>query len=158
MQNKYTHLDNCIREFNEYCKLVTQLNTCFKQLLFLYYYQIVPLFDFCIIAMLSLNGQFLISAVSGAVVINFLGGVCMLNICLSSLPRESHRSYSTVHSILCRHKLPISLKLKTVGVVEHLSGRVIGFYCYDLFPFTNYEIYLFCVNCVVNFILFMGLI
>ena len=83
--------------------------------------------------------------------------VFAVNYFLCSVGREAHKSYPFIKSILTRKRLRLMTKLKVISLFERLSGPLIGFYCYDLFPFTNYEFYLFCVNCVSNFILFMGL-
>ena len=152
------NLGENIKDFNKCCTHLNEINESFKNLLFIYYYLSVPIIDFGVITVMLVNGELYIEFVLIFVIILSVVMISVINKCLSGVARESHRSYSTVHSIICRHKLPISLKLKTVRLVERLSGRVIGFYCYDLFPFTNYEIYLFCVNCIMNFMLFMGLI
>ena len=83
--------------------------------------------------------------------------IFVVNYFLCSVGREAHKSFPLIKSILTRKQIGLMTKLKVISLAERLSGPLIGFYCYDLFPFTNYEFYLFCVNCVSNFILFMDL-
>ena len=66
--------------------------------------------------------------------------------------------YTFIISIIARKQFGSMTKLKVIPLAERLSGPILGIYCYDLFPFTNYEFYVFCVNCVLNFILLMGLL
>jgi hypothetical protein len=35
----------------------------------------------------------------------------------------------------------VQLRLKITSFIEKLCGPVIGYYCYNLFAFTNYEFY-----------------
>jgi len=80
-----------------------------------------------------------------------------VNYGLSSISREAHSLYKPFNSIFVRKPLNLQLKLKIKGHIETLSGPVIGIYCYDLFPFTNYEFYIFVINCISMFILILGI-
>ena len=87
---------------------------------------------------------------------------CFVFLCLSYtmslIPTSAVRPYQALNSIIARKSLDIKLKLKVCQLIEKLSGPVIGLYCYEFFPFTNYEVYLYVTNCVMNFILFMDLL
>ena len=39
----------------------------------------------------------------------------------------------------------IKLKWKVITLIERLAGPTIGIYCFNLFPFTNYEFYQYIV-------------
>jgi len=73
------------------------------------------------------------------------------------VPKEAHRPYVRLYSILARKPATTMLNLKVLGLIEKLSGPIIGIYCQDFFPFTNYEFYLYISNVVQNFILLIGL-
>jgi hypothetical protein len=60
--------------------------------------------------------------------------------------------FNTKIIILLQHRLKIS------AFIEKLCGPVIGYYCYDLFAFTNYEFYAFVAFVFFNYILLNGLI
>ncbi len=77
---------------------------------------------------------------------------------MSLIPTAAVRPYQALNSIIARKSLKLKLKLKVCQLIEKLSGPVIGLYCYEFFPFTSYEVYLYVTNCVSNFILFMGLL
>jgi hypothetical protein len=75
---------------------------------------------------------------------------------MSSIPKSAIKPYVKLNSLIARKRINLQIKLKIVDLNERLSGPIIGIYCFELFPFTNYEFYLFAANCVMNFILFMG--
>jgi len=79
-----------------------------------------------------------------------------INHCLSSIAEKSHSIYKPLNSRVVRNVLNLKLKLKIFSTIERISGPVIGLYCYELFPFTNYMFYLFVKNCVLFFILVMN--
>ena len=54
--------------------------------------------------------------------------------------------------------MSIKQRLKLLSFIEKLSGREIGFYCYDLFPMNNYEFYQYLYICGSNYFLFLSLI
>jgi len=92
--------------------------------------------------------------------IGTLIGIIMLflvNYSLYLVPKQAHWPYNKLNSIIERKPLPIILKLKVLGLIEKLSGPVIGIYCFDLFPYTNHEFYLYIGNCFQNFLLLNGL-
>ena len=43
--------------------------------------------------------------------------------------------------LLIKNRLTFRQRWKLLAFIEKLSGRPIGFYCYDLFPMNNYEFY-----------------
>jgi len=73
------------------------------------------------------------------------------------IPKEVHRPYNKLNTIIARNQTTTVLKLKVLGLIEKLSGPVIGIYCLDFFPFTRYEFYVYLVNCIKYFILLMDL-
>jgi hypothetical protein len=75
---------------------------------------------------------------------------------MASIPKSAIKPYVKLNSLIARKQINLQIKLKIVDLIERLSGPVIGIYCFELFPFTNYEFHLFAANCVKNFILFMG--
>jgi len=80
----------------------------------------------------------------------------LINYSLAVVPKEAHRSYNKLNSIIAR-KPAKPLNLAVLGLIEKLSGPVIGFYCLDLFPFTNFEFYLYIFNCIQYFMLLIRL-
>jgi len=99
------------------------------------YHRIVASF----IAVLALIGQFLI------------------NYSLFKIPKGAHRLYNKLNSIITRKPPARVSNWKVLGLIEKLSGPVIGIYFLDIFPITNYEYYLYISYCIQNFILLIGL-
>jgi len=81
----------------------------------------------------------------------------IFNYSMASVSKAAHRPYNKLYSIIVRKSITTTFKLKVLELIEKLSGPVIGIYCLDLFPFTNYEFYLYISNCAQNFILLIGL-
>ena len=133
------------------------INAWSKNILFVFYYLTVPLIDLDIIYLI-IEENILLRLISLIMLFVVISHLLVVNYFLCLVGREAHKSYPFINSVLTRKRLRLMTKLKVISLAERLSGPLIGFYCYDLFPFTNYEFYLFCVNCVSNFILFMGLL
>ena len=146
-----------LREHNECCRMTLAINAWLRNILFVFYYLIVPIIDLAIMNLI-IEKNILIRLNNIILIIVGVLNIFVVNYFLCSVGRVAHKSYPFIISMLSRKRLRLITKLKVISLAERLSGPLIGFYCYDLFPFTNYEFYLFCVNCVSNFILFMGLL
>ena len=137
--------------------MTMNINAWLSHLLLAYYYMIVPVISLSIMYILMERNLFfrlIIIILVFVVLINLF----YVNYLLSYVGRAAHNGYPFINSIIVRKQIGSMTKLKVISLAERLSGPVIGIYCYDLFPFTNYEFYVFCVNCVLNFILLMGLL
>ena len=141
---------NYIIDHDKACRLTFQANSYIKYHLLIYYYLIVPALDLAIICILSESNIYIRNCIIFIVLI-FIFNSYLMTFILSFIAREAHSSYSILNSMIARNRLPIRVRLKVLALIERLSGPVIGLYCYDLFPFTNYEFFLFVVNCVSNF-------
>jgi len=125
--------------------------------MFAYYYTIVPIIDLAIIEVIyekKLLFRLIFAFISIIITINLF----IVNTLLSIIVSESHNCQPFLYSLIARKRLSLKIKFKILSLIERLSGPVIGIYCYQLFPFTNYEFYLFLVNCVLNFTLFIRLV
>jgi len=81
----------------------------------------------------------------------------IFNYSMSLVSEAAHRPYNKLNSIIVRKSTSRVINLKVVSLTEKLSGPVIGIYCLDFFPFTNYEFLIYIINCVKYFILLIGL-
>ena len=151
-----TRLFDRLSEHNDCCRLINAINEWMKYLLFAYYYLIVPAIDLFILIIIREHSMILKLSIAGLAGLA-ISNLFILNYVLSSISSKAHSSYRLLNSLFVRKHLSLRLKLKILSLIEKLSGPVIGIYCYDLFPFTNYELYIFTVNCISNFILFYGL-
>ena len=77
---------------------------------------------------------------------------------MSSVGTLAHSCYPKLNSLIVRNNLNLHTKMKTSSLIERLCGPLIGIYCLDLFPVTNFEFYLFVVNCAKNLVLLIDLI
>ena len=146
-----------LREHDRCTRLTLDINSWMKDLLFPFYYLMVPGIDFAIMFVIY-ESNIVFRLVGGLLASLVVVNLFALSLLLSSVVTEAHKSYAFLNSMIVRKRLILRLKFKTLSLIERLSGPLIGIYCYDLFPFTNYEFYLFCVNCISNFFLFVGLL
>ena len=145
-----------LQEFDKSCRITNEINTWFRFIVLDYYYLIVPAIDLSLVYLFNETNQ--VYRLTVWFFLNlFIVQVFYLNYFLSEISRSAHSCYVNLNSLIAKYRFNRNLKLKVLNLIERLSGPVIGIYCYDLFPFTNYEFYLFVMNCVLNFILFMQL-
>ena len=73
----------------------------------------------------------------------------------AQVSRAAHQSYPLINSISVKHKNKLSIRdtFKVMSFIEKLSGPVIGFYCYQLFPMNSYEFYEYVVNAIKMYLL-----
>ncbi len=76
----------------------------------------------------------------------------------SSLSSAAHNITSNLYTFLFRNRVSIVYKLKICAFIEKLDGPIIGYYCYDLFAFTNYELYQYIAFFSSNYILMNDLL
>ena len=144
------------------CAIITsKINSWLRYIMCAYYYLMVPFIDLCVIVVIEESDIYL------SVLWLELGFIIIINLfivnyMLSLIARSAHYSYPLLNTCIARQNytqnvLSLKLRLKILALIERLSGPVIGIYCYDLFPYTNHEFYIFCANCVKNFILLYDL-
>jgi len=125
---------------------------------FIFYYSVIAGMDLLVI--LSVQEEVGTFNRTLAFMASIFGVIILMtiNYSISLIPKAAHQPYNKLFSIIVKKPTGLALKLKVSGLIEKLSGPTIGFYCFELFPFTNYEFYLYITNCVKNFILFMDLL
>ena len=128
----------------------------FFMILHKYYYTILPTLALGILVITHEN-SLLYKTILVLVVSIGIINILIFNYLLSSVGIAAHDCQPLLYSLIARNPLPLRMKFKTLSLIERLSGPLIGFYCYELFAFNNYEFYLFVVNCVSFFILFSNL-
>jgi hypothetical protein len=86
--------------------------------------------------------------------------VFIANYISSSLSSSAHDFTSDLYTFLTNKRIIILLqhRLKISTFIEKLCGPVIGYYCYDLFLFTNYEFFEYVSIVSSNYFLLNGLI
>jgi hypothetical protein len=80
---------------------------------------------------------------------------------ISRISIFAHNVSSDIHNFLLRkHTTKIQLinKLKISSFIEKLYGTFIGYYCFDLFPFTTFEFYQYMYFISGTYFLLNGLI
>ena len=147
-----------IKEHKYLQKLVGEMNQLFRVLIFVIYYMATFAFQLLIFMAhrkdSSLLGRF------GAIVIliAIFSAVFYTNVMNTWISGSAHKPYSTLYSIInSRINIRSNEKLKIMSFIESLSGPVIGFYCYDLFPMTNYQLYKYLCVSAINYFLIMTL-
>ncbi len=146
-----------VSDHNDCCVIVDQINKTVRSPLFSYYYLSMPWIDLQIILLMldtNIYSRILvIYSISLAMALLFI-----LNIPMSGITMSCKKLYNKLNSIIAKKRMVLSMKLKILNLIERLAGPETWIYCYELFPFTNYELYLYTANCVKFYFLFSSLI
>jgi len=151
-------LRHVLRDHNNCCGIIDLFNKNAKILNIIFYYCSVTFTDIILILALLDRTNTIARAITIYVTICTIFVITLPNYSMSMIPREVNSFYPKLNSLIVRSRLQLRMKLKVCSLIEKISGPVIGLYCFDFFPFTNYEFYIFSVNCTMSFILFMGLL
>ena len=156
MANKEWIIFLKILEHDKVTRITMITNDWLSKLMFAFYYMVIPSIDFAMIFIIYETSLFIRLITIFVTIVNtfFLFSTSYL---LSTIIFEAHKSYAVLYSLIFRNRLRLKIKFKILSLIERLAGPPIGIYCYDLFPYNNFEFYLFIVNCISNFILFMDL-
>jgi len=76
----------------------------------------------------------------------------------SSLCSAAHDFTGDLYSLLFRKWIPLQYKLKILTFIGRLCGPKIGFYCYNLFAFTNQAFYEYIAILFTNYLLLNALL
>jgi len=107
----------------------------------LFYYPGVAFIDISLILVIMGKTNEIVRALAIFVSIITIFVMTIPNYSMSMIPREIKSLYPKLNSLIVRGRLHLRVKLKICSLTERISGSVIGLYCFDFFPFTNYEFY-----------------
>jgi len=150
-------LKYALLEHDRCCVMIYRMNGNLRFLTWIFYYLSIPAIDLLVILSIHKEIDITNRSLVGITVIIGVFALSILNYSMASVSVAAHRPYNKLYSIIVRKSITRALKLKVMGLIEKLSGPVIGIYCLDVFPFTNYEFYIYITNCILNFILIIGL-
>ena len=124
-----------IKEHEVSANITYKINDTNKFFLLVYYYSSVPIFDILII--ITLLDEINLTVRLAALYALNVGFLIMLNVnyFVASVPTIAHKPYNrlNINTIIVTKNLYQRFKGKVLGLIEKLSGPVIGYYCYDLF-------------------------
>ena len=144
-----------ICEHNSLSIIVNKLNNYVKYGLFVNIFLGPPALETTLYITLSKETGYYLR-ISLAILLTFTAILSFLiNYMPTQVSKEAHLSYSLINSISVKQsdKFSIKEKLKICSFIEKLSGPVIGFYCYDLFPMTSFEFYEYVINSIKMYFL-----
>jgi hypothetical protein len=146
-------LMDVIREHNHYSELTLEYNKFFKYVLAIVYFIFPQMINLIVYYSLFEVNPYLGTLYT---LLGMLFEYNIVNYISSSLSSSAHDLYS----FLSNKKIIISVqhRLKITAFIEKLCGPVIGYYCLDLLPFTNYEFFVFISFIFSNYILLNDLI
>jgi len=146
-----------VDEHNRCCVIVHRVNGNMRFIFCLFYFISIPAVDLLIILSIKNDIDTIHRIWTSVLCLIAFTLLYFVNHSFSIVSREAHRPYIRLNSIIASRPATRILILKVLGLIEKLSGPVIGIYCQDFFPFTNYEFYLYITNLVQNLLLFIGL-
>ena len=152
-------LMNAIEEHN-YVEIMTKkFNHFFRMITFIIYYIATIGFQIMFYGIHNKNSTPFGRVGAATIFFTCFWAVVFMNVMSTWVNNAAHKPYYKLYSIL--HKRGIRMRFrhhwKLLSFVEKLSGRPIGYYCYDLFPMNNWEFYQYLCIAGSNYILIMGL-
>ena len=152
-----SHLD-LIAQHYTVCRYVHQLNRLGSPILFILYYLATP--GFMVMIRANQSDKLLIfGEIFNAInIIIIFGANFTANMISSSVNRAAKMSLNYMHQYIAKNELTPIQRMKTMAMIERLSGPDLGFYCYDLFPMNSYEFYIYVANCAKTYFLVIDII
>ena len=87
------------------------------------------------------------------------GVVFAANLMSTWISNAAKRSNSSIYAYLSKvEKNDYINQFKLVTLLEKMTDREIGYYCYDMFPMNNYEFYQYLSITGLNYFLIMDLV
>ena len=158
-QSNVNRLISAIIEHNYIEVLTKRLDHFFRVMIFIIYY--IATIGFQIILFVVHNPK---STPTGRIIDAFIFCTCfwavvMMNIMSTKIITAAHKPYSRLYSFITNKTIRMTFRQrwKLLSFMEKLSGRQIGFYCYDLFPMNNWEFYQYLYISGLNYFLIMKL-
>ena len=152
-------LMNAIHEHNYVEILTRDINFLLSRLIFILYY-ILTLTSQLFLYISQREDTLLIHRIFFRFYgISYVLFLLAMNITCNQLCSRAHKSYPMLFLIIFNENIRMSLKqrLKLWSFVEKLSGRQIGFYCYDLFAMNSNRFHHYLCIYVSNYILIVNL-
>ena len=153
----FSHLQ-IIAQHNHICQLIQDINQIYKWYIFILYYFANP----TLLVLLKISQGDNLNLIGKLfIIIVFIvifGGCIVANLFSSRVNKALILPLKYLHRYMAENQLPLKQRLKTMEMIERLSGPDIGFYCYDLFPMNSYEFYLYVANCCMNYFLINDLL
>jgi hypothetical protein len=151
-------LMDVIHKHNYYSELTLEWNKIFRYVLVTVYFLLTPLLDIGVY-MTASEVNYVLRIFYAFLTIMVSLVIFIVNYISSSLSSSAHDFTADLYTFLTSKIIPVQHKLKICAFIEKICGTVIGYYCYDLFPFTNYEFFefisfVFCSYFLLNNLIF----
>ena len=147
-----------IAEHNYVEKLTQDFNKYFSICIFILYYFETIGFLIGFFGIHKSDTTFIGRIILGVIVSTCFTAIIALNLMCTWVVTAAHKPYSSLITIINKRILmTVGQRIKLLSFIEKLSGREIGFYCYDLFPMNNYEFYQYLYIAGCNYFLLMDL-
>ena len=148
-------LMNSIHLHNSVEVLTHSLNKYFKYLIFIVYYITTPTLELVCYVSHEESTAFLVRILMVFVFVLIFSMVFAMNLLSANVIHSAHKSYPLLYKFLLKNRLSLKEVLKIQSFIEHLSGREIGFYCYNMFAMNTNEFFKYISVCFINYILIM---
>ena len=152
-------LMNVIEEHN-YVEIMTKkFNHFFRMITFIIYYIATIGFQIMFFAIHNKDSTPFGRVGAATIFGSCFWSVLYMNIMSTWVNNAAHKPYYKLYSIINQPVFCMRFRhhWKILLFIEKLSGRPIGYYCYDLFPMNNWEFYQYLLISGSNYILIMSL-
>ena len=146
-----------IKEHN-YVEIITKkFNHFFRMITFIIYYFATIGFQLILYITHHKDSNIFARFITGFIFISCFSAVLMMNVMSTGVIRSAHKPYPRLYKMTnIGIQMNFRQRWKLLSFIEKMSGRQIGFYCYDLFPMNSYEFYQYLYIAGSNYILIMG--
>ena len=154
----FNQIKRALVEHNYCCIKTTQLNDTFNYLILVIYYIAKPTLN-VLVYITHAKGTHSYTRIAALnVFIICLTAIFAVNMLCVSVTSLAHKPLTLMYELSRSNKVNAVHKLKALAFIEKLSGRVIGFYCYKLYPMNNEQFYRSILGWAANYFLVINLI
>lgn len=150
--------ETLVKHHNSVIVEVERFNAEMKYYLYVLIKLVKPAFNTFIYLLFDPLSEWHFQVFVGLMVVGIAVSLTVTTHLFASISHWAHKPLFFSYSLLLSRdfsdeKIPLRIRVKIMRFIERLSGRVIGIYCYDLFPLTTYEFTDYILDSMVSFLL-----
>ena len=152
-------LKKSITDHNYVCRKTFDLNITFNYFLVVFYLLAKPALNVLIYVTLSKQTNPLVRIATSIIFV--FCAFCIIftmNMMCAQVSKYAHSPMKLMYQMSKCDNIATKDKYRIMAFIERLSGPVIGFYCYTLYPINNYQFYEYICGWAYNYFLVIKLI
>ena len=118
------NLIEAYKKYDKCCKITWLTNSWLSIIMWIYYYLIVPFIDLAVMAIIN-ETNLIIRLFCAFIAFIIILNLFAVNYLLALIARNALNCYTYLNTLISRKSLSLRSKLKTLSMIERLSGPVI---------------------------------